>query len=263
MQEGYSICFNEWALDKSIKDELGLLLIISSLTAEKGYCYASNEYLAQLFTTNTTTISRKIKKLEEKKYIKIKYEKKGCSIISRKIQLTKVTPTINKNDNRTIIKNDNGTINKNDNRTIIKNDKENNISNLNNTSINNNIYSPVSQKQDKIPYKDIIDYLNLKVGTHYRVSSNKTKTLIKARYNEKYTLEDFKKVIDNKCEEWLTNDKMKGYLRPETLFGSKFESYLNQKNKQPTEWFDKNNKNQEPTEEEQQEIDKLINEISK
>ena len=263
MQEGYSICFNEWALDKSIKDELGLLLIISSLTAEKGYCYASNEYLAQLFTTNTTTISRKIKKLEEKKYIKIKYEKKGCSIISRKIQLTKVAPTINKNDNRTIIKNDNGTINKNDNRTIIKNDKENNISNLNNTSINNNIYSPVSQKQDKIPYKEIIEYLNLKANTKFRFTSEKTKKLIKARINENFTIEDFKRVIDNKCEEWLNNDKMEVYLRPETLFGSKFESYLNQKSKQPTEWFDKNNKNQEPTEEEQQEIDKLINEISK
>ena len=140
------------------------------------------------------------------------------------------------------------------------NTKELNTKELNTKEL---IYSPVSPKQDEIPYKDIIDYLNLKVGTHYRVSSNKTKALIKARYNEKYTLEDFKKVIDNKCEEWLTNDKMKGYLRPETLFGSKFESYLNQKNKQPTEWFDKNNKNQEPTEEEQEEIDKLINEITK
>ena len=40
MENGYSICFNEWALDQTIKNELGLLLIISSLSAEKGYCYA-------------------------------------------------------------------------------------------------------------------------------------------------------------------------------------------------------------------------------
>ena len=46
MNNGYSVCFNEWALDKEIKDELGLLLIISSLCAEKGYCWATNEFFA-------------------------------------------------------------------------------------------------------------------------------------------------------------------------------------------------------------------------
>ena len=77
-------------------------------------------------------------------------------------------------------------------------------------------------------YSSIISYLNEKAHTKYRPSSNKTKTLIKARINEGYTEEDFKKVIDNKTEEWLNSDMGK-YLRPETLFGPKFESYLNQK----------------------------------
>ena len=49
VKNGYSICFNEWALDKDINNELSLLLIISSLSAEKGYCFASNKYLADLF----------------------------------------------------------------------------------------------------------------------------------------------------------------------------------------------------------------------
>ena len=52
MEDGYSLCLNKWALDKTIKNELGLLLIISSLTAEKGYCYASNGYLAKQFNIN-------------------------------------------------------------------------------------------------------------------------------------------------------------------------------------------------------------------
>lgn len=137
MKEGYSICFNEWALDKDIKDELGLLLIISSLTAEKGYCYASNDYLAKIFETSVVTISRKIKILEEKKYIKIEYEKKGCLVISRKIRLTKMLTAINKNVNR----------------TINKNVKENNISNINNTNNNNNynyIYNNSSSSSDEI-----------------------------------------------------------------------------------------------------------------
>lgn len=91
------------------------------------------------------------------------------------------------------------------------------------------IYSsakPNSVSSDEV--KEIIDYLNLKTNSHYKHTSNKTRDLIKARFNEKYTLEDFKVVIDNKVEEWL-NTEMEKYLRPETLFGTKFESYLNQK----------------------------------
>ena len=94
MNNGYSICFNEWALDKEIKNELGLLLIISSLCAEKGYCYASNEYLANLFETNETTISRKIKLLEQKEYITIEYERRGCEIKNRYIRLSKMIKRI-------------------------------------------------------------------------------------------------------------------------------------------------------------------------
>jgi hypothetical protein len=35
-------------------------------------------------------------------------------------------------------------------------------------------------------------------------------------------------VIDNKVSEWK-NTEMAKFIRPETLFGTKFESYLNQK----------------------------------
>ena len=91
MDKGYAVCFNEWALDKEIKDELGLLLIISSLCAENGYCYASNKYFADLFNIAEETISRKIKKLERKEYITIEYEKKGCEIVNRFIRLTKMS----------------------------------------------------------------------------------------------------------------------------------------------------------------------------
>jgi len=78
----------------------------------------------------------------------------------------------------------------------------------------------------------VIDYLNEKTERtgkdRYSSTSIKTKTLIKSRLREKYELEDFKIVIDKKCKEWLGTD-MEKYLRPETLFGNKFESYLKQK----------------------------------
>ena len=82
---------------------------------------------------------------------------------------------------------------------------------------------------DKGTYGQIVDYLNAKAGTRYKASTASTHRLIKARLNEGFTLEDFKTVIDKKCAEWLTNSKMEQYLRPETLFGTKFEGYLNAK----------------------------------
>lgn len=86
----------------------------------------------------------------------------------------------------------------------------------------------LKEEIDKIPYKEIIDYLNLKATTKYRATGTKTKDIIKARYKEQFTLEDFKQVIDNKCSEWLKTEWEK-FLRPETLFSNKFEGYLNQK----------------------------------
>lgn len=85
-----------------------------------------------------------------------------------------------------------------------------------------------------LPYKEIVDYLNNTAGTNYRASSKKTQQLIKARINEGYTIEDFRIVIEKKTREWINDNKMKAYLRPETLFGTKFEGYLNQPVKELT-----------------------------
>jgi len=73
----------------------------------------------------------------------------------------------------------------------------------------------------------IIDYLNLKTGRNFSKKTDKTKKQINARLKEGFTVEDFKKVINNRCVKWLSDPKMNEYLRPETLFGTKFESYLN------------------------------------
>ncbi len=84
------------------------------------------------------------------------------------------------------------------------------------------------RKKDNNIIKDIVEYLNESANTAYRYSTKKTQNFINARINEGYTLEEFKAVIDVKSKEWLNTSQSK-YLRPETLFGNKFESYLNQK----------------------------------
>jgi len=80
--------------------------------------------------------------------------------------------------------------------------------------------------------------LNDKCSTKYKYSSDKTKGLINTRFKDGFTVEDFKIVIDKKSKQWLDTEHGK-YLRPETLFGTKFESYLNEqdlnKSKEPTQ----------------------------
>lgn len=82
------------------------------------------------------------------------------------------------------------------------------------------------KKKDPPPYQEIIDYLNEKAGKRYKVNE-KTKAHINARVNDGYTLADFRAVIEKKVAEWRGTE-MDKFLRPETLFGTKFEGYLNQ-----------------------------------
>lgn len=86
-----------------------------------------------------------------------------------------------------------------------------------------------AQPKEPDPTEEAIGHLNRRAGTHYRATTASTRKLIKARLREGFTVEDIKQVIDKKCADWLNNPAMVEYLRPETLFGSKFESYLNAK----------------------------------
>lgn len=98
-----------------------------------------------------------------------------------------------------------------------------------NSHMGGHLVGYISSDMENININEIIDYLNKKASTKFRASSDKTKRAVNARVNEGYKLEDFKKVIDTKCAKWLKDPKMVDYLRPETLFGTKFESYLNEK----------------------------------
>ena len=100
---------------------------------------------------------------------------------------------------------------------------------------NNNISAKenkIKEEVDEINYEAIIDRLNKQTGASYKANTKSTKTLIKARFNEGFKEEDFLIVIDKMCYLWghepKKNEKdMRVYLRPSTLFGNKFEQYLN------------------------------------
>ena len=103
---------------------------------------------------------------------------------------------------------------------------------------NKNVKNDKNERKDNMspeyPYKDVIAYLNQRAGTAFRDSSKDSKKHIIVRFAEGFTLDDFKAVIDKKVLEWDHEPKagekdMRPYIRPATLFGSNFESYLNQK----------------------------------
>lgn len=228
------------AHDERIKSDKSILLYgeVLSMINVTGSFYMSNKALAKRLRCTPQTVIRCVRELEKLKYIKstmVKDEKSGA-VKGRKIELlpiptntdvnTPITSMLNTpyhscyeggNTDVTQIEQYNKTINR----------TEEYIDKLS-SSESNSDPELEKQKSQKIPYERIVDYLNRKTNSHYRPTSKATRRLIKARYNEGFTDADFKTVIDKKCTEWLQDANMAQYLRPETLFGTKFEAYLNQ-----------------------------------
>lgn len=184
--------------DPSLTDGAKLLYgEITALSNEKGYCWASDTYFMDLYKVSRSTIQRWFHQLESKGYIKrvIKY-KDGTKEIEQRYTYLCDNPML-----------------KNETTPMPKNETDN-ITDINNTF--------------KKYIVEIVNYLNDVAGKNFKHTTRKTQTLIKARLREGFTVDDFKRVIDNKTKEWKHDPKMSKYLRPETLFGTKFESYLNE-----------------------------------
>lgn len=200
IEDGYSLCQNKWALNKEIKNELPLLLIISCLTAKTGYCMAKNKYFSELFSEHETCISRKIKKLEEKGYITIEYIKRGCEIKDRKIRLAKIITDDYQNCQPTISK-------------IVK---DNNIS-INNTSINKE--NILKEKNEKILESFELfwkEYPKQRAGNKQKSFKAYCRVIKEKRSDEDKLLEAVKNYAKSEevsrgfakgCEAWLNDDR--------------------------------------------------------
>ena len=130
---------------------------------------------------------------------------------------------------------------------------------INHNHIHNNIIKNINNNI----YEDIILYLNNKLGSRYKSNSKSTREKINARLREGFNYDDFTNVIDKKYNEWKGTDFEK-YLCPETLFGTKFEKYLNQKDNKVAnapEWFDKEITADLADDESRQEIEDMLKEF--
>lgn len=207
---------------------------ITALANERGYCWASNSYFSDLYGVSKRSITTWINSLIEKRFIHVEMIHKAGTKEIQERRLY-IAPPIEENFYTPIEENFYTPRRKvrepleekfytpieenfQDNNTVF-----NNTSNITRDISNNVEQSPTTQ----IPYKEIVDYLNQKLGTQYRATSKKTRKLIKARFDDDFTLDDFKTVIDKKAYQWQ-GTQFSEFLRPDTLFSSKFEGYLNQ-----------------------------------
>ena len=209
----------EFWLDENLSImEVVLLTEIKSLDNEKG-CFASNAYLSNFFGLSKGRISQLVNQLKDKGYITVKYQREGKQIKQRVIR---VVSQLNRGINfpKQPIKNPK--------QGYLENVKENSTS-INNTVNSTDIYSQAEPDGVAEKTKTIVGYLNEKTDSHYKATTPKTKQLVQARLKEGFSVDDFKTVIDKKTATWLNDSKMNKYLRPLTLFGTKFEDYLNEK----------------------------------
>ena len=105
------------------------------------------------------------------------------------------------------------------------------LSNTNVTKSNTEIDKELEKERElekrRNYYVEIVDYLNDALGTKYRSTAKKTRSLINARLADGFTVDDFKTAIDNMVLVWANDKRWKPYLRPDTLFTGKMDSYLN------------------------------------
>ncbi len=125
-------------------------------------------------------------------------------------------------------------------RNFVKTDKENQVENHTQSHMDAHMGSHKSEhtearmenenrniNEDINDIKIIVEYLNKELNTKYRHTTKSIQSHIRARLKEGFTVDDFKTVINKKKRSWMGTDFQK-YLRPDTLFGTKFQCYLNE-----------------------------------
>lgn len=177
---------------------------------------------------STMTIRRILGNLEKKKLVKV------GNFNKKKFDKTKWYTINYERVNRRCVQNEQTYCSDCTDGTV-QNEQTNTRDYTETTTENNNNVS--EEKPKKVVWTEetnkIIEYLNHRTGKKYSVKTKKTAQLIHRLLDNGFTVDDFKKVIDIKTQQWLNNEKMNQYLRPRTLFSEKFEDYLNESSKQP------------------------------
>lgn len=197
--------------------------IFAYLWSQKdGWAYYESEIVKHT-TDGITALRSGLNELERAGYLKRSRERKSGGRLAGTVWILSETGEL-KNDEKPILENLKYGNPIYENQTLRNtNQKKHQLE----ETLTNKYKGTAQDAEPPVPYKEIVDYLNQKTGAKYKATTKPTQRLIKARWNEGYRLDDFKKVMDNKAFEWQNNSKMWKYMRPATLFGTKFDDYLN------------------------------------
>ena len=209
---GYGILHKSVMLDTELSLQAKAVFAYLVTYAGNGdVAFPSRELMCYHLNINNHTLGKYLKELKEKGYIKVEQVKEDGKFSHNVYTLI---PYVNSSHTVDVQAVD----------VQSTNVHTNNNSSNNNSNNNNNKYN----------YQEVIDYLNEKAGKSYKAVKTNNKH-INARYEEGYTLEDFKTVIDYKTSKWKGTEWEK-YLRPSTLFSAEhFENYLNEAPKRSIE----------------------------
>lgn len=206
--------------DLTFQEKIILVEIDSYDDGEQG-CYASNKHFVKNFGIPATRVSQIIQSLQKKGWVSIDYKYEGKAITERYLHIKKPPYPLEKG----MLKNEMGVCQK-VKGGYVKKLKDNNTY-INNT--NNNNISIVEQ---------VINYMNELAGTSFKSTTKKTRSLINARLAEGFTLDDLLDVVYFKYNEWYKRPIKFGngvmsdtYFRPDTLFSTNFEGYLENYNR--------------------------------
>lgn len=220
-----------------------LYMEILKLSNKDGRTYASNAYLAELYQTTKTTIGRSLLNLEDKGYIEREVIYKAGT---KQIETRYIYPLYLYSRESIPIHTDVDRVYTDKWRPIHTDEQDNNI-NINNISVNKDILSVSDETNEIAPTKnkkqsfekehhnefiEVIEYFNKTANKKLKAFKpdgqlNGNGKFIKKQLQHQYTVEDLKKVIAHKTKQWGNDEKMKKYLRPETLFNEQhFSGYL-------------------------------------
>ena len=230
-EKNFTTIHNSIFKDKTISLKAkGLLAFMMSVPPDWDYSLAG---LAACNKDGLVSVRSALQELEDNFYVKLtKVRNEKGQIVDMQYDVSDEPVFGNRIEEKPFLENpkaDNPKMEKplSENRTQL-NTKELNTKELNTKELNTKIDIVPKQEQEPIPYAEIITYFNEVAGTHYLLRGKEIKKFIKARWNDGFRLEDFKTVLDKKAGQWKNDAKMSKYLRFETLFSNKFESYLNE-----------------------------------
>lgn len=215
-----------WSLCKATHKEYEQIIGLKMIKLHPGQFVTGRNKAAQELKIPPSTVWELLKMLENLETISIKSTNKYSIISIVNWDLYQIKADLSDSTFDTY------TDNKTDNKKSLGSIGNSGVYNIQENRSDNKTDSKPTTNRHKQEYKEyiysIVEHLNKKTGKAYKENSPKTISLIETRLSEGFSLEDFLKVIDTKSAQWLEDPKMKTYLRPETLFGNKFESYLNE-----------------------------------